>query len=303
MTRPKKKLKNNSQFFYLILLLQFTINVSAELSIIDDTGRSIKVTRPLHHIVSLAPHTTELLYAAGAGDKIVGAVRFSDFPDDAKLIERIGDTYKLDIERIVTLEPDLIIAWESGNSAVEIGQLLSLGYEIYISEPDSLLSIADTISKFGILAGTELAANNSRDDFIHKLKEIRSQYSGRNDISTFYQFWHQPIFTINGKHLISEIIELCGGVNVYADLDILSTQVGLESVLVKNPEVIIASGIGFERPKWLDDWQEWPAIKAVKNRQLYFIPPDIIQRHTPRVLLGAEMMCEYIDKARMTARN
>jgi iron complex transport system substrate-binding protein len=185
---------------------------------------------------------------------------------------------------------------------MEIEQLRSLGYKIYISEPESLLSIAETINKFGILADSELQAKKSSDEFIRRLKELTSQYSGRTKVSTFYQFWNQPIFTINGGHLISEIIELCGGKNIFADLSILSSQVGLESVLANKPDVIIASGIAAERPEWLDEWEKWPSINAVKNQQLYFIPPDVIQRHTSRVLQGAAMMCDYIDAARMALR-
>ena len=253
---------------------------------------------PVRRIVSLAPHTTELLFAAGAGDSVVGVVRYSNYPEAAKSITRVGDTHNLDIERIISLEPDLVIAWQSGNGQAIIKRLHDLKHTIYVSEPRTIVDIAKSIRDIGILSGHLTTALEASDRFIKDLDTLKLKYADRDEVKTFYQIWDQPLFTVNGKHLISEIINLCGGDNIFTDLAILSTQINREAVLKADPEVIIASGSDETRPSWLQEWYRWPSLRAVKNNHIYFIPPDLIQRHTPRILEGARMMCEFIDAAR-----
>ena len=293
-----KSQKNNFIFFCFIFSLLFSCLARSEISVTDDNNKLIKLASPATRVISLSPHLTELLFAAGAAKQIVGVVRYSDFPGEAKQISRVGDTYRLDMEKILSLEPDLILAWQSGNNPADISLLESLNFKIFVSEPASLDDIAVNLEKIGKLTGNEEMAFESSKDYRFKLASLRSQFSEKNKIKTFYQFWHSPIFTINGNHLISEIINLCGGKNVFADLKILSTQVGLESVILANPDIIIASGIDANRPEWLNEWNKWKTIEAVRHEHLYHIPPDYIQRHTPRILQGAELMCELIDTAR-----
>lgn len=280
----------------LSLLLSVPGNLHA-ITVIDDQGVTVSLDKPARRIVSLAPHTTELLFAAGAGHYIVGAVRYSYFPEAAKRIPRVGDTNKLDLERIISLEPDLIIAWQS-NAAADTEILRKMHLPIYVSEPASLEAIADSIIDLGKLAGTTETANQAGKKFLDRLTVLRNEYSGKPVISAFYQIWNDPIYTVNGKHIISHIMQLCGGENVFAGMPVLSAQVSLEAVIGANPDVIIASGIDETRPAWLDDWGKWPEMAAVKNNHIYYIPPDLIQRHTPRILDGAAMMCEFLDEAR-----
>lgn len=285
----------------LISLFSLTVFIPSGLravTVTDDGGASVTLNRPAARIISLAPYTTELLFAAGAGQKIVGAVRYSYYPEAAKNIPRVGDTNKLDLERIVSLEPDLIIAWKS-NAAADTEMLRNMHIPIYVSEPPSLEAIADTIIDLGKLSGTVETAKLSGKKFLDKLTELKNRYSSKKPvISTFYQFWNDPIYTINGKHVISDVIQLCGGRNVFANMPNVSAQVSLEAVLSANPDVIIASGIDATRPAWLNEWNKWPEIKAVKNHRIYYIPPDLIQRQTPRILEGAAMMCGFLDDAR-----
>ncbi len=285
-------------FLFALYLILNPFHCLAGISVIDDQGRRLQLMQPAQRIISLAPHTTELLFAAGAGNKVVGAVKFSDYPESAKHIARVGDTHNLDLERIISLKPDLIVTWFSGNSPTITEKLQNLNYTLYISEPDSLQTIAKTITDLGILAGTvEIAKQNSRH-YLDILQKLTDDYADRTTVKTFYQFWHQPIFTISGNHVINEVIQLCGGQNVFFNLPTLSPQISLEAVLKANPEVIIASGADALRPEWLDNWQRWPSLSAVQAHHLYFIPPDLILRHTPRILEGAAMLCKHLDKAR-----
>ncbi len=285
-------------FYLYIFLIFLPLDCLSALSVIDDIGKQVKIEQSVQRIISLAPHTTELLFSAGAGDKIVGAVKYSDYPEAAKQITRIGDTHSLDMERIISLEPDLIVAWHSGNGPSITERLKNMHYPVYISEPDSLRTIAKTINDLGVLAGTELFAKQNSNRYLETLQKLTNDFSGRPVVKVFYQFWHQPIFTINGEHVINEVIQLCGGRNIFSDLPTLSPQINQEAVLKADPEVIIASGADETRPLWLDNWQAWPMLSAVKNNNLYSLPPDLILRHTPRILEGAIRICEFLDKAR-----
>lgn len=273
-------------------------NVAAALTLTDDSGREIRLNGPAQRIISLSPHITELLFAAGAGERIVGTVRYSNYPQQAETIPRIGDTYNLDIERIIGLKPDIIVLWQSGTRNATIEAIEKTGFPVFYSEPRSLQSIADTILNFGRLAGTQPAAKESSARFTERLSNLRSAHMHKRPVRVFYQFWHEPIFTVNGEHLINRAITLCSGVNVFADLPALTPRVDRESVLQQNPEVIIASGENESRPPWLDEWRRWPEIAAVRDGHVYFIPPDLLLRHTPRILEGAESMCGFIEQAR-----
>ena len=288
---------------YSSLLLSFiifspSVSVHANITVEDDAGNKITLQQPAKKIISLAPHLTELLYSAGAGDKIVATVRFSNFPKTAEQIPRIGDAHNLDMEALVGIKPDLIMFWKSGTSNAVYNKLLTLGFTVYQSEPDTLEKIATSIQRFGRLVGTVETANRNSKQFMNELTILRKQFSNRKKVTVFYQFWDKPIYTINSQHLISRIIELCGGENIYAELGTLTPRVSTESVLSIDPQVIIASGADKLRPDWLDTWQEWPSLRANANNHLFFIPPELIQRHTTRVIQGTRLLCDYVDRAR-----
>ena len=281
-----------------LLLLLAACGRAFAVTVLDDSGREVHLDAPAQRIISLAPHITELLYAAGAGNRIVGTVRYSDYPAAARGIPRLGDTYDLDMERLVSLAPDLIIVWRSGTRQALIDAVRQLGVPVYLSEPSSLAGIAADIRRFGALAGTRAAADRAGDRFLQHLAALHRRYAGRSPVRVFYQFWQKPIYTVSGAHFVSRVISLCGGVNVFADLPALTPRVGREAVLAADPAVIIASGAGSTTPPWLDAWRKWPQIRAVRNDQLYAIPPDLLLRPTPRLLDGADRMCRDIDLAR-----
>ncbi len=270
----------------------------AQLSVVDDLGNRVILDRPAERIVSLAPHITESLFAVGAGDKIVATVLFSDYPDAANQIPIIGSYKEVSYESLVALNPDLVIAWDSGNGDEIAARIRSLGLTLYLDEPRELEDIPSTLRRFGILTGNEAMGNAESEKFLDRLGFLRQRYEDPRLINVFYQVWNEPLTTLNGEHLVSDIIRLCGGRNIFEEAIPLAPVVSLESVLTANPDVVIASGMAEEQPEWLDDWRDWTGLAAVENEQLGYIPPDLLQRNSPRVIQGAEMMCEIIDQAR-----
>lgn len=272
--------------------------IGGEIRATDDAGNVLSLSQPSTRIVSLAPHVTELLFAIGAGGQIVGADEFSDFPVAAKKIPRIGRAGALDLERIVALKPDLVIGWGSGNSSVQVAQLRKIGLKIFISEPRQLSDVSSSLRRFGVLTGNPEKAKISADNFDHGIAKLRARYAHGKPVTVFYEIWNQPLMTVNGQHIISAVIELCGGKNVFANLGQLAPTIDIESVMQAQPLAILGSGSDNTRPQWLDDWRRWPRIPAAANGNLFHIPPDLIQRHTPRLLEGATLVCQALEQAR-----
>jgi len=280
------------------VLLLLTSAATAAVNVVDDTGRTVTLTQPAQRIVSLAPHVTELLFAAGAGTAVVGVVRYSDFPAAAKQVPVVGDYNALDLETLLSLKPDLIVAWQSGNSAAAIARLLKFNIPVFLSEPRHLEDIATNLERLGQLAGTQKAADVASAEFRSSLQQLRANYSGKIPVTVFYQIWDRPLITLNGAHMISAVLELCSGKNLFAALPIIAPEVSMESVLAADPEVIIASGSASSEDHGLGQWARWPVLRAVRNKQLYFVEPDNIQRSTPRLLQGAKEICQALEAAR-----
>ena len=281
-----------------IVLSALTVQAYSVVEVYDDEGTQITLAIPAQRIVSLAPSLTELIYSAGAGENLVGVVEHSDFPAAAKALPIVGRFDLLDIERILELDPDLVVAWQTGNPRSSVNQLRQLGLTVYVAEPKSLAAIPSHIERLAVLAGKELNDLKVIYDFRQKLEVLDSKYRHQSPVTIFYQVWDRPLITAGGNELINDIITLCGGRNIFANIRRVAPKVSREAVLKRNPEVIIASGMDIERPEWLDDWLRWPSLKAVANKNLFFVPPDLLQRHTPRALLGAAQICDQLDQAR-----
>lgn len=275
-----------------------TAALAAPVSVVDDTGHTVTLAAPAKRIVSLAPHITELLYAAGAGDRVVATVEHSDYPEAATKLPRVGGYSRIDLEAVAAAKPDLVIAWQSGNAVAHLDKLKSLGLPLFLSQPNRIEDVATSLEKLGQLAGTAPAAEAAAGQFRRQLADLDKRYRQRPKVRVFYQVWKQPLLTVGGHQIISDVIRLCGGENVFANLDTMAPTVSVEAVLAANPEAIVASGMGEERPDWLDDWKRWTRVTAVARGNLFFIPPALIQRHTPRLLQGAERLCEQLETAR-----
>ncbi len=288
--------------FALFLALTATVALlpaaRAELVFKDDSGREIRLKAPAKRIITLAPHATELLYAAGAGDRLIGTVDYSDFPPAAKKIPRVGSYDRFDLEAISALKPDLIIAWETGNPAAQVDKLKALGLTVYVTQPNRMEDVAGQLEQLGRLAGTEATANAAAAQFRQRLDSLRRSNASKPKIRVFYQIWVTPLMTVGGPQIITSAIELCGGENVFGHLAQMAPVVSVEAVLAADPEAIVATGMGDARPEWLNDWNKWTRMTAVKRGNLFHIHPDLMQRHTPRILDGAEKLCADLDVAR-----
>lgn len=271
---------------------------AAEIRLRDDTGETLVLKSPATRIVSLAPNITELLFAAGAGAQTVGVVEFSDYPDAARQIPRIGSYARLDIESIVALKPDLVLAWQSGNPASQVEQLRKLGIPVFRVEPKRLEDVPRIVQHYAALAGTERVGDAAANTFRTRLRQLEDAYRGRTPVRLFYQVWDAPLMTVGGSQIINDVIALCGGSNVFAAQTALAPVVSVEAVLAANPEVIVAGGMGERNAAWLEPWKKWPRLAATARGNLFFIDPNLLQRHTPRLLEGVAALCERLDEAR-----
>ena len=273
-----------------VVLLLLSFSAHAQIAVTDDYGYAVRLPAPAARIVSLAPHLTELVYAAGAGDRMVGAVDYSDFPAPARELPRVGSDAQINIESVLALRPDLIVAWPNAGSVRAVNRLAQLGLPVFRSEPRELEDIATTLERIGALAATSAQAQAAARAFRARRSELEKRYSARPKLRVFYQVWERPLLTVNGDHVISKVIALCGGENVFAALPLLAPEVDVEAVLRANPQVVLSSRAGAVPPKWL------PASR------FYVIPADLVQRHTPRLLDGAEAICRALEDARGDAR-
>jgi iron complex transport system substrate-binding protein len=277
--------------------------LKTDIVVTDYLQREVRLPKPAQRIVALAPHIVENIYSAGAGEFLVGAVDYCDYPEAAKKIPRVGAISAYSLEAIVAQKPDLVVVWMSTRGGDVLKKIEDLGIPTYASDPRTLADVAKSIRDYGVLAGTQAHAEKTARDYEQHLQKLTAQYQHAKPVSVLYEVWYEPLQTINNNHIISDVIRLCGGVNSFGDAPVLAPKISIESVIARNPEVIVASGMGEARPDWLDNWRKWPALQAVQKEHLYFIPPDFIQRHTARILQGAEMMCTHLDRARPKTNN
>lgn len=285
-------------FLLLLGLAGLSTLVRAEIILTDDQGDAIRLTAPAKRIVSLAPHVTETLFAAGAGKHVVGVVEYSNFPAAARKVAGIGSYAQPDLEAIAALKPDLAIGWISGNSPAHVRQLRALGIPVFMVNAQRIEDVAKDLERYGRLAGTLSEAQAAAGHFRQRMDELRARHAALPPVRSFYQIWKQPLMTVGGDQLISEVMQLCGGANVFAALRTLAPTVSVEAVIAADPEAIIASGMDAARPEWLNDWRRWPSLTAVRRDNLFFIHPDLIQRATPRLAEGATQLCQQLETAR-----
>lgn len=276
--------------------------VRASVSVVDDAGERVTLAAPARRVVALSPHAVELAYAAGGGRYLVGAVSYSDYPSAAKALPRVGGYHALDLERIVALKPDLIIVWRHGNNERELERLRALGIALYDSEPHQVDGVATDLIALGTLFGTPREAETAAADYRAKIAALRAQYAGRSPVSVFYQVWSDPLMTLNGTHVISDLIALCGGRNVFAKLAPLVPTVSTEAVVAADPEAIVTASQGATPadapPPGFALWRAWPRMTAVARGNLFAVDGDLIDRPGPRLADGAEQLCRDLDIAR-----
>lgn len=266
-------------------------------SVKDDRGKVVTLNRPVQRIVTLAPHLTELAYAAGAGEKLVGVARHSDYPEAARRLPQVGDALRVEVESILALKPDLVLAWRSGNPPAEVGRLEQIGLPVLATEPARLSDIPRLLRAIGTLAGTGGHAQMAATDFEGEIQALRERYAKARRIRVFYVIWHKPLLTVNGAHLISEILSLCGGENVFADLGQLTPNITLEALITAKPAAILGGASAGGAKGFAEQWRA-TAVPPLRDLPAHYIDPDLIQRPTPRIVAGVKAVCSALEDVR-----
>lgn len=282
------------------ILLPFLLLLPATplwaVSVQDDTGRTVTLAQPARRIVTTAPHITELAFAAGGGARIVGVTSYSDHPAEARRIPQVGDDRQIDIERVLALRPDLLIVWSGGNPERMMAQLQRLGIPVYFNDPRRLNDIPASLERLGVLLGTEAEARTAAAEQRRRLDSLAAQYGRRPVLRVFYQVSERPLYTLNGRHVVSDALRLCGGRNIFADLKVTAPSVSVEAVLKENPELILNASV---EEGGLDGWRRYPTLAATRRGNLFDLDPDLLNRPgSPRMMDGVEAMCETIEQGR-----
>ena len=247
-------------------------------------------------VVTLAPNLTELVYAIDSGDKLVGVSAWSDYPDAVAELPVVGDAFSVDHEQLAMLRPDLLLIWESGTPQRTVDELRKLGYNVVAIRTRGLQDISRALLQIGSLVGRHDEAAQAAERFQDQLAELRRTHTQSEPISVFYQVSARPLYTINREHYVSELISLCGGTNIFDDLNALAPTVTVESVVERNPEVMLASTDTDENG--FAEWQRWPDIAANRYGNLYLLPADELARATPRLISAGAAMCLALRQAR-----
>ena len=264
----------------------------------DDRGRNVALEAPARRAVTLAPHATELAYAAGAGDFLVGTVRGSDYPPAARALPVLGDGTQPDAERVAAARPDLLIAWQPGAAEPLARVMDKLGVPVFYSDPLTLAAIPGAVERMGVLFGTETVANAAARDLRARLDALKTRYAGRRPVRVFVQAGLNPIYTLNDASIVSDALRLCGGVNVFGQASIVAPQVNLEGVLAARPEVVLAGVAGPEDTRAnLAAWQAM-GLPAARQGHVYGIDADALYRPGPRLIDAAESLCADLDRVR-----
>ena len=286
--------------FFLFIGLTGAQSSFAEISLVQANGDDLTLTRPAQRIITLAPNLAELVFAAGAGDRLKAVVEYSNFPEPVKTIPRVGDAFRIDLEGIIEFNPDLVIAWKSGNPQTALQKLEQLGitvWQIEITRPEQ---IADAVENISNAAGTQPTGHPLARQLRDTLAGLQRQNINKKPVTFFYQIAARPLYTVNGQHIISRSLAVCGGVNVFSDLPSLAPQISRESIILKNPEAMIAPARPNETPA-LGHWQDWPRLMAVRDNNLLYLPADEISQATPRLLDSIVMACKLLDDVRVSA--
>lgn len=282
----------------LLLLSSYCAAAVAGPSAVDAGGRTVTLRAPAERIASLAPHVTELLFAAGAGRRIVAVSEYSDYPEEAKRLPRVASASSIDLERLLALRADLAVAWRLDATARSLDRIAELGIPVFYSEPHRLAEIPDAIEALGKLAGTEETAQRKAQALRGELARLRSAYSGRPALTVFYQIAERPLMTVNGRQFISDALELCGGRNLFADAPIIAPVVSPEQVLAADPDVIVAARPDPADVSWQTAWLRFDSLRAVRDGNLITLRSDEMHRHGPRAIAATEKLCRLLESAR-----
>ncbi|MGH8854080.1 MAG: cobalamin-binding protein [Telluria sp.] len=280
----------------VLLATALAAPLAGAVTVQDDAGNTITLNKPAARVISMSPHVTELLFAAGGGNRIVGAVSYSDYPEAAKSIPRIGTNREIDLESVIAMKPDLVVAWMHNGSERQIEMVRKLGLPVFLSDPQTLEGIPRNVSRLGHLMGTEATADAVAADLRKQLASLRARYAGRPTVRTFYQVWDKPLYTLSGKHIISDALRLCGAENIFDKLPVAAPVVSVESVLQADPEAIF--GTAEKNYGGVTLWKPYTTLRATRNDNLFTVDGDLLNRAGPRMIAGTAILCEKLELAR-----
>ncbi len=281
------------------ILLSFLLSATAwaGISLPQADGSTLQLDSPAKRVITLAPNLAEMMFDAGAGSTLLATVEYSNYPEEAARLPRIGDAFRFDLEQIMALQPDLVIAWNTGNPVAALDRLESLGLKVWRTELRHPVDIASLLQNIAFATGSGQSGTKAAAAVKQKLGSFAAQYAGKKLVRYFYQVAERPLFTLNSAHIVSQGLALCGGQNVFSDEPVIAPQVTRESVLLADPDVMFAPLLP-ESPDPLDHWRSWPRIKAVRNGALHYLSADKISRATPRMLDSLALACTLLDRSR-----
>lgn len=291
------RLHRTPVFVTLLALTPFSA-FAADIHLKGADGVEVVLAKPAERVVSLAPDLAELLADVGAGATLKGTVEYSDYPADVKQVPRVGDAFHVDTERVVALKPDLVLAWEGGTPRALIDRLRELKLPVLAIGTHELLDIAANLETLGVATGHGDAGQLAAEDFRTRLGALRTRYASEPAIRVFYEISARPLFTVGGTQSISRLIQVCGGINIFADLSELAPSVSLETVLARDPEAIVSGDGEGDTAQRFKYWQRWPKLSAVRGDNFIAVNDDWISRSTPRLLDAGKQLCEALEKAR-----
>lgn len=278
--------------FFLQCFLLLPVASAKPVSVVDDAGQTVTLPRPARTVVSLAPHATELLYQAGAGEQLVGVVEYSDYPEEAKTKPRIGSFVNVGVEKIIDLKPDLVVAYKGGNQPKQLRQLEKAGLTLYRSHPQDIQGVIDSVQKLGVLTGHELYANKEAQKLEEQYQKLKGRYREVKPLTVFIQFRLDPLMTVAKDTFIGKSLRLCGGQSIFPDLPVDYARISVESVLVRKPEVVLV--MESSRYKATPLTEDWPELKSRVIR----LDENLMFRASGRLLTGTELLCEKLDQVR-----
>lgn len=276
----------------MLLFLCWSVTVFADITVVDDSGTTVVLAEPAGKIVSLSPHLTELLFSLGVGDRIEATVDFSDYPEAALNIPRLGNAFSVSVEAVIEQSPDLIVAWMTGGNHRTFEQLRTLGYPVFVNEASSLVGIAVAVQQLGILVGKPERGLELAENFRVDLERLRQSSSGAGSPKVFFQISDAQLYTVNSQHLIGQAIEVCGAENIFSDVEFFVPMVSYESVVERNPDVLVVSSPypGY-KSAWDDRWNDLGWGGRVRT-----IDASLITRPSLRMLEGIKMLCETLGQ-------
>jgi len=286
---------------YCALLLSAALTFSGTawpLTVEDDRGVMVTLKAPAGRVVSLAPFLAELVFAVGRGDRLVAVSEYSDYPPVARDLPRIGDAFSVNLEAVLALRPDLVLAWQSGNDPRVGDRFEAMGIPVFVLEPREIDDVPSALRRVGRLLGAGRVAEDRARAFSEAIEAVRSEYSGRKTVRVFYQVARNPLVTLNGSHMFTAVLDICGGTNVFGELGPVAPTVNREQVLARDPEAILISSTIRNASELIDYWSRYPSLTATRLDNLFLVDSDLINRQTPRLIEGALQICGHLERAR-----